>query len=97
MRWGRFGFELGYVGKKAAAQTRLCRSIVSSGQGPNLEETSRDDQKAARLWLSTFGSKTIPRNLCEISFSRSSGPGGQNVNKYLHYMYAQASSFLTFV
>ncbi|KAF9251195.1 hypothetical protein DTO013E5_1794 [Penicillium roqueforti] len=25
--------------------------------------------------------KTIPRNICELSFSRSSGPGGQNVNK----------------
>merc|ERR1712070_1005796 len=24
---------------------------------------------------------TIPRSICDIGFSRSSGPGGQNVNK----------------
>ena len=25
--------------------------------------------------------KEITKNMCDISFSRSSGPGGQNVNK----------------
>ncbi|KAL8711100.1 MAG: hypothetical protein Q9220_004481 [cf. Caloplaca sp. 1 TL-2023] len=39
------------------------------------------DQAAARQWLKTFDANSLPRNLCEISFSRSSGPGGQNVNK----------------
>ncbi|KAJ5960572.1 uncharacterized protein N7479_007722 [Penicillium vulpinum] len=45
--------------------------------------TSQVDQdvQLARDWLKTFNSKTIPRNICEVSFSRSSGPGGQNVNK----------------
>lgn len=38
--------------------------------------------KAAREWLSKFDLDTIPRSICEVSFSRSSGPGGQNVNKY---------------
>lgn len=44
---------------------------------------SRSDQevKIARDWLKTLDSKTVPRHICEISFSRSSGPGGQNVNK----------------
>ncbi|PLB40851.1 peptidyl-tRNA hydrolase domain protein [Aspergillus candidus] len=42
---------------------------------------SDDDVTEARRWLSTFDSKSIPRHLCEISFSRSGGPGGQNVNK----------------
>ncbi|GKZ40302.1 hypothetical protein AbraIFM66951_000063 [Aspergillus brasiliensis] len=38
---------------------------------------------AAREWVARLNSKaiTIPRDICEISFSRSSGPGGQNVNK----------------
>ncbi|EEA20758.1 hypothetical protein TMatcc_000747 [Talaromyces marneffei ATCC 18224] len=35
----------------------------------------------ARDWLSKFTINSIPRNICAISFSRSSGPGGQNVNK----------------
>ncbi|KAK7037773.1 hypothetical protein VNI00_010734 [Paramarasmius palmivorus] len=43
-------------------------------------ETSEDSSKA-RAWVSQFSEKKIPRNLVELSFSRSSGPGGQNVNK----------------
>ncbi|KAL8750019.1 MAG: hypothetical protein Q9199_007332 [Rusavskia elegans] len=39
------------------------------------------DQAAARGWLKGFGPSTLPKKSCEISFSRSSGPGGQNVNK----------------
>ena len=34
-----------------------------------------------RKWLSGFTRDSIPRRNCEVSFSRSSGPGGQNVNK----------------
>ncbi|KAJ5326770.1 Peptide chain release factor class I/class II [Penicillium brevicompactum] len=39
------------------------------------------DVQVARDWLKTLNSKTVPRHICEVSFSRSSGPGGQNVNK----------------
>ncbi|KAJ5095574.1 hypothetical protein NUU61_004930 [Penicillium alfredii] len=39
------------------------------------------DVQRARDWLATLSSKTLPRHICEVSFSRSSGPGGQNVNK----------------
>ncbi|KAL4779008.1 hypothetical protein BJX76DRAFT_352150 [Aspergillus varians] len=42
---------------------------------------SDDELNAAREWLSNFSSTTIPRHIGEISFSRSGGPGGQNVNK----------------
>ncbi|CDM34069.1 Peptide chain release factor class I/class II [Penicillium roqueforti FM164] len=42
---------------------------------------AEQDVQLARDWLKTLNSKTIPRNICELSFSRSSGPGGQNVNK----------------
>lgn len=42
---------------------------------------SDEDLSAARKWLSELNPDTIPHSLCEITFSRSSGPGGQNVNK----------------
>jgi len=35
----------------------------------------------AQSWLTAFRTQSIPRSLVELSFSRSSGPGGQNVNK----------------
>ncbi|EPQ54038.1 hypothetical protein GLOTRDRAFT_44314 [Gloeophyllum trabeum ATCC 11539] len=35
----------------------------------------------ARQWLEQFKQQTIPRSMVELSFARSSGPGGQNVNK----------------
>lgn len=41
-----------------------------------------DELDAARRWLANFDTETIPRSICDVSFSRSSGPGGQNVNKY---------------
>lgn len=44
----------------------------------NAEE---EELKEAREWLANLNSKSIPRYICEVSFSRSSGPGGQNVNK----------------
>lgn len=42
---------------------------------------SEDEIRAARQWLAQLNPKIIPREICQISFSRSSGPGGQNVNK----------------
>ncbi|KAJ5574142.1 uncharacterized protein N7459_008569 [Penicillium hispanicum] len=39
------------------------------------------DLELARAWLKSLDSHTIPRQIGEVSFSRSSGPGGQNVNK----------------
>ncbi|KAJ5539632.1 hypothetical protein N7513_007964 [Penicillium frequentans] len=43
--------------------------------------SSDHEVELARLWLKTLDSKTVPRQIGELSFSRSSGPGGQNVNK----------------
>lgn len=39
------------------------------------------DLSQARSWLSRFTVSSIPPAICDFSFSRSSGPGGQNVNK----------------
>ena len=41
-----------------------------------------ESHREARTWLARFNANTIPKNICEVTFSRSSGPGGQNVNKY---------------
>jgi peptidyl-tRNA hydrolase ICT1 len=40
-----------------------------------------DELQAARKWLANLDPDTIPRQICDLTFSRSSGPGGQNVNK----------------
>jgi transposase-like protein len=43
--------------------------------------TTEEEQKSARAWLRTFNG--VPRNLSKLTFSRSSGPGGQHANKYV--------------
>lgn len=57
------------------------RYIVSSRSYTSIFPDEKS-VKAARQWLETFSVESIPRSKCIISFSRSSGPGGQNVNKY---------------
>ncbi|KAL3429475.1 hypothetical protein BDV09DRAFT_41013 [Aspergillus tetrazonus] len=59
-----------------AAFWALRRSFASRGA-----DVSSDELAVAREWLSKFNSTTIPRHVGEVSFSRSGGPGGQNVNK----------------
>ncbi|KAH9832988.1 RF-1 domain-containing protein [Rhodofomes roseus] len=39
------------------------------------------DSATARAWIDKFKAQEIPKSLVEFTFSRSSGPGGQNVNK----------------
>ncbi|KIW02844.1 uncharacterized protein PV09_05900 [Verruconis gallopava] len=43
--------------------------------------SGEDEIAACRKWMASFNPDSIPKRLCDISFSRSSGPGGQNVNK----------------
>lgn len=60
---------------------------ASNASNPGSSGSSRSadlDLELARQWLRSFDSRTIPRHLGQISFSRSSGPGGQNVNKSVH-------------
>ncbi|KAH3906383.1 hypothetical protein HBI56_198160 [Parastagonospora nodorum] len=55
------------------------RSISSAS---NDAHASDDDLRAARSWLARLHAEAIPlKSIGELSFSRSSGPGGQNVNK----------------
>ncbi len=37
--------------------------------------------RAAKEWLTNFEISSIPKSSFTLTFSRSSGPGGQNVNK----------------
>ncbi|KXN82988.1 hypothetical protein AN958_01993 [Leucoagaricus sp. SymC.cos] len=46
----------------------------------NVLETPEDTAQA-RYWAVEFKETTIPRSYVELQFARSSGPGGQNVNK----------------
>lgn len=51
----------------------FCRRFASRSADSDLE--------LARKWLTSLSPSTIPRHIGHVSFSRSSGPGGQNVNK----------------
>ena len=61
------------TGKITAGTTRFLSSR------PTFAE--EEDEVAARKWLANYNPDTIPQKICDVSFSRSSGPGGQNVNK----------------
>ena len=54
---------------------RRCLSRPAKG-------VDEEDHREARTWLAKFNADTIPKNIGQFIFSRSSGPGGQNVNKY---------------
>ncbi|KAF9889177.1 hypothetical protein FE257_007666 [Aspergillus nanangensis] len=50
-------------------------ATIQVAQPPDEELT------AARQWLAGFDANPLPHHISQISFSRSGGPGGQNVNK----------------
>lgn len=75
------------VSAVAASLTPEWRRVVEAQAGgaselgeerPGYSEAELD---AARKWLYSVGPETIPRDEIVITMSRSSGPGGQNVNK----------------
>lgn len=63
----------------------LTPELPSSSKRRNYSQTtsvpSEADLASARKWIATFTFESIPRDIGDVSFSRSSGPGGQNVNK----------------
>ncbi|OAK99944.1 peptidyl-tRNA hydrolase domain-containing protein [Phaeosphaeriaceae sp. SRC1lsM3a] len=55
------------------------RTLASSR---DTDPASDDELRAARSWLQGLHADAMPlKSIGELSFSRSSGPGGQNVNK----------------
>lgn len=64
------------------------RTLASRRAAALGDDHDQDEElSAARNWLAKLDVHTIPRHLCDVSFSRSGGPGGQHVNKYGHYCY----------
>ena len=60
---------------------RLLSSLSVNNEGPG-----ESDLHEARQWLDAFDAESLPKSICDISFSRSSGPGGQNVNKCEYFL-----------
>ncbi|KAL5364024.1 hypothetical protein BJX96DRAFT_178600 [Aspergillus floccosus] len=67
----------------SAPTIALARAFASRRAAaiPLTHEYSDNDFQAARQWLAGFDAHPFPRHIGQISFSRSGGPGGQNVNK----------------
>jgi len=42
---------------------------------------TEEDHALARAWLDEFVPEDIPKSAYDVSYARSSGPGGQHVNK----------------
>lgn len=63
----------------------LTTELPLSSKGRNYSQSTsvpnEADLASARRWIATFTFDSIPRDIGDVSFSRSSGPGGQNVNK----------------
>ena len=53
--------------------------------------TTDGDVSAARKWLAELNEASLPPNIGEVSYSRSSGPGGQNVNKFVSRLFSASS------
>lgn len=65
------------------AHQRISSLSVSSNINSNLPKQVEEEHREARTWLARFNMKDVPKHLCEVHFSRASGPGGQNVNKHV--------------
>lgn len=75
------GTRLGQHTPGHILNTRPSFATTRTYAAKSAEDLDEEELKAARSWLTTFTPESIPKSICEVSFSRSSGPGGQNVNK----------------
>lgn len=64
-----------------AMASALRLSLLFRRSASSSRSADSSDTELARRWLQSLNAHSIPRHLGHISFSRSSGPGGQNVNK----------------
>lgn len=56
-------------------------SVLYSDASSNAAETDEEEMQARRQWVNNFSTLALRRSDFVVTFSRSSGPGGQNVNK----------------
>lgn len=64
----------------------VVRSFSSAGTGSKLKQLSTSESTTIRRWLAQLNQSSDylqdkHRDCYELTYSRSSGPGGQNVNK----------------
>jgi len=69
-----------------------CRTYSSR----STSDSEAADLDAAREWFQRFNKSTIPEKIAKTEFSRSSGAGGQKVNKYVEKSCA-VNILLTFI
>jgi len=83
-------YPVGYPTSESSSSSLFRKAHSSSSNNnnalpptaPQLSSlTSPEEINEAKAWISRFMSYRITRGSVELSFSRSSGPGGQNVNK----------------
>lgn len=79
---------LPFRGTRLTLFNSLTRSLSSHPGDAYFED--ENELRAAQDWLDNFQVQSIPRKDCIITFSRASGPGGQNVNKYDLFMKTQS-------
>lgn len=78
--WG-LSFGRGLRGFTSTA-VRLGKASKVSKELASLRTLSTDDDhKSARTWVDGFTLEDVPKEELDISYARSSGPGGQHVNK----------------
>ncbi|KAJ4412623.1 hypothetical protein N0V91_000382 [Didymella pomorum] len=71
---------------------QLRRTSARSGNGSSVDE---EELQKARAWLAALHAEVIPlKTISELSFSRSSGPGGQNVNNRSRYVAAKSNDII---
>lgn len=63
------------------AAIHIHRRLAAAVGRAKTSDADEAELAAARTWLARLDAETIPRSIGAVSFSRSSGPGGQNVNK----------------
>ncbi|KAJ9474221.1 putative uncharacterized protein [Pseudozyma hubeiensis] len=84
-RYGKPGPSLPYLTALAPTASSGLRNLTTTR---TLRNDQKSDEEAAerqmeerRRWVARFRDLALRRNDFHITFSRSSGPGGQNVNK----------------
>lgn len=62
-------------------RAKHCSIRLCQGRSYSRGSLTADELEEAREWLASFSE--VPSKYYQVSYSRSSGPGGQNVNKYV--------------
>ncbi|KAG6379296.1 hypothetical protein JVT61DRAFT_11751 [Boletus reticuloceps] len=69
---------LGYILQGHKTNVRFVHSSANLPNPPSILSLTPEHEREARAWLNSFRvAATVPKHLVELSFSRSSGPGGQ--------------------